>query len=348
MNPAGLLFDSSPHYLDHLGPFCALLDWPLIICDPSIFENAKKFYPNLRLIEAPGPFGLGEWISKQFTHIVSCSPRPLLQAALGGFSFEPIWLPHGNSDKGQISPYFEALHQESTLLVYGQKMSNFLKRDSILAERPRIIQIGSFRNLYYQKMASFYDKISLNYSFENPSLPTLLYAPTWEDSEGNCSFWNAFEILSRTLPASINLLVKPHPNTIHAHAPRIERLIGQHRAGNLQFLLDLPLIYPLLSRCSALLGDRSSIGYDFLHFDRPMLFLDPHSLKNGRDLLSCGLPMAPDRVFQCDWYAGRENLFQKRRSMRSFVFDEISLKELRLKVLSATDGRKHKNGTQIV
>jgi len=345
MNPVGLLFDSSPHYLDHLGPLCALMDWPLIICDPSIQESAKRFYPNLRLLEAPGPFGLGKWISKRFSHGISCSPRPLLQAALGTFSFKTLWLPHGNSDKGQISPYFKALQQENTLLVYGQKMIDFLKTDAILAKGPRILRIGSFRKLYHQKkMASFYDTLGLDFSFKNPNQPILLYTPTWEDEEESCSFWNAFEILSRTLPSSINLLVKPHPNTIHAHAPRLERLIGQHSSGNLQFLLDFPLIYPLLSRCSALLGDRSSIGYDFLHFDKPLLFLDPNSYSSGRDLLSCGLSVSPDQVFQCDWHADAATLSQKRHSMRSFAFDEISLKELRLKIFSAANGRKHENG----
>ncbi len=344
MNPVGLLFDSSPHYLDHLGPLCALLDWPLIICDPFIQESAKRFYPDVRVLEAPAPFGLGKWISKQFSHLVSCSPRPLLQAALGPFSSESIWLPHGHSDKGQISPYFEALHQEETLLVYGQKMIDFLKTDAILAKRPQFIRIGAYRKLYYQKQSTF----DLNFSFRDPSQPMLLYTPTWEDAEKNCSFWTAFEALSRTLPKSMNLLVKPHPNTIQAHAPQLERLIGQHSSDNLQFLLDCPLIYPLLSRCSALLGDRSSIGYDFLHFDKPMLFLNPHSCSKGRDLLSCGPAMAPEKIFRCDWNRDRALFSQKQRVMRSFVFDEVSLEELQLKIFRATNGRKHENGTQIV
>ena len=40
------------------------------------------------------------------------------------------------------------------------------------------------------------------------------------------------------------------------------------------FLKDFPLIYPLLKQIDLYLGDYSSIGYDFLYFDRPLFFLE--------------------------------------------------------------------------
>src|SRR5690606_19404122 len=129
--------------------------------------------------------------------------------------------------------------------------------------------------------------------------------------------------LGKTLPPSINLLVKPHPNTLSLDAPRIEMLIGKYSRGNLQFLLDFPPIYPLLARVSALLSDRSSIGYDFLHFNRPMLFLDPNDSPKGRDLLVCGRTVRPEEVFQCDWYEDEEKLSQERKKMASYTFEPL-------------------------
>lgn len=331
MDLAGLLFDASTHYIDHLAPFCALLNCPLVVYDPVVEELAARYYPQLQILRAPNPVGIGEWLSERFSRIVSCWPTAILRNALGPFSFKPLWLPHGNSDKGQILPYFEALQEESAILVYGQKMADFMRSGNLPSER--IAKVGAFRKLYYERERSFYDALDLGVSFSDPTLPMVLYAPTWDDVEKNSSFWQAFQILSETLPSSINLLVKPHPNTICLDAPRIEMLIGKHSRGNLQFLLDFPPIYPLLARTSALLGDRSSIGYDYLHFNRPMLFLDPHDSPKGRDLVACGVPVRPEEVFQRDWHENSAKLSQERSKMASYTFEKLTLEDLRANLL---------------
>ena len=37
---AGLIFDESSHYLDHLAPFCALMRWQLMVCEESVASRA--------------------------------------------------------------------------------------------------------------------------------------------------------------------------------------------------------------------------------------------------------------------------------------------------------------------
>lgn len=324
MKSAGLIFDASWHYLDHLAPLSALLRWPLILSDPDLLEAAHIFYPDLTLIEIDS-LNVGKWIREEVDRLVTCMPRPLLEAAIGLPLPATLWLPHGQSDKGHIAPYFEALKEDPLALIYGEQMETILKQANLTLPT---LRIGHFRSLYYQKMRSFYDSLSLPLSFR-AAQPTLLYAPTWEDVENNCSFWNAFPILSERLPSHLNLLVKLHPNTILQHRPRIERLMGQSERGNLRFLLEFVPILPLLERCDAYLGDRSSIGYDFLLFDRPLFFLNPHESPKGRDLLDCGRTLRPEEVFDVDWEQDRIAFSLARKRRAAYAFDTISLETLR-------------------
>jgi len=286
--PAGLIFDESKHYLDHLGPFCALMGWPLIVCEDSMAELAKKYYPDLEVIEKD-PFELA-----QPSHIVACDTRPLLQAAFPRWRFETIktfWLPHGNSDKGWNTLFFEALEKEPYALVYGQKMIDFMKAKNV---DPQMFLVGNFRYSYFQRHRAFYEKLL-------PALPrktTFLYAPTWDDGEGSNSFWKAFPVLADSLPNTMNLLVKLHPNTRRQFEFELERLMGQYeRKKNIFFLEEFPPIYPLLHLCDAYIGDMSSIGYDFLTLRKPMFFLNSNQRDQKTDkglyLFRCGLEISP-------------------------------------------------------
>lgn len=334
VNAAGLIFDSSIHYLDHLAPFCALLRWPLIICDPIVRETAARYYSDLKTVEC-SVAELSNWLSS-LTHLASCDPQPLLQAVIGSVACASLWLPHGHSDKGRIAPFFEALKDERTVLAYGQKMAGALKNH---APRAKIVRIGCFRHFYYQKSRAFYDALGLPVRFTRAQR-TALYAPTWEDCENNCSFWKAFPILARHLPGDINLIVKPHPNTVAKHAPEIERLAGRYESGHLQFLLDFPPIMPLLARCDAYLGDRSSVGYDFLFFDRPMFFLDPHQHQKGRDLVCCGRVVSPENFFDC-WLSQDHSRFSRqRKTMFAAVFDNVDIPTISRQITAGQTERR--------
>jgi len=316
---AGLMFESTYLFLDHLAPFCALLGWPLIIVDPQVRELAEQYYPGLEIIETSMP--KLQSTLQSFTHLATCASRPLLLASIGPIPCKTIWLPHGNSDKGRIFPFFDVLRDENLALIYGQKMADFLKDERV---DPPVIRIGQYRYLYYQKWREFYDDLPI--AAFSQKQPTVLYAPTWEDSENNCSFWKAFPTLAKHLPDSFNLIVKLHPNTVVKNAPEIERLIGKYQNGRLQFLLDFPPIFALLNRCDYYLGDRSSIGYDFLRFDRPLFFLDPHDHQAGRELTSCGTVVSPENFHIS--LMQKDNFSAERRRMNAYTFDNISLADL--------------------
>jgi hypothetical protein len=253
MECAGLILDNSPHYIDHLAPFCSLMQWPLIVCENEIANTIRQYYPDVEVVQSD------YWDLTLPSCIVSCQTRPMLGAILGPFrpyTGRLIWLPHGLSDKGWKNPFFEALQTEDLLLVYGQKM-----RDVLVQKKVHIPQlsIGNFRLQYYEQHRSFY----------NAFFPRrhILYAPTWEDVDSNGTFWEAYPQLA-SLPS---LLVKLHPNTERRYPFELSSIPRTH----------FPSIYPLLAHADAYIGDMSSIGYDFLRFNRPLYFIrrektDPH------------------------------------------------------------------------
>lgn len=319
MEHAGLIFDDSSHYLDHLAPFCASVGWPLIVCEPRIAALARRYYPGLQTVETD----LRDLVLPRY--LISCEPSAFLQAAFPRMreTTKTLWLPHGNSDKGWKKPFFEALQEGETALVYGQKMVDFIERKN---RKPRLIRVGNFRWRYFLKNELFYRGIAQEEigPFRHP---TYLYAPTWEDLEDNGSFWGSFPRLTEALPQEADLLVKLHPNTQRRYGAEIEILIGRYaHKKNLRFLPEFPPIYALLSLCSAYIGDMSSIGYDFLRFDKPMFFLpsqSPHAASSPSGYLyRCGAQVSLDALpslFQSKETAALSSI---RREVDRYTFDD--------------------------
>lgn len=312
---AGLIFDESFHYIDHLAPFCSLLNCPLIAYEESIAHACRTFYPHLEVLQTRALPAC----------MISCYSRPLLDAYLGPWHppCKAIWLPHGLSDKGWKSPFFEALGGEDLLLVYGQRMRDVLQAKNIRVPQ---LSIGNFRRHYFDIHRLFYEQL-LQKRFGQRRFN--LYAPTWEDTENNGTFWEAFPRLLEHAPSDRLLLIKLHPNTERAHLAKIERCKGMV-PNHIIFLEDFPPIYPLLERADIYIGDRSSIGYDFLSFQRPMYFLCREKTDAERDpsahLMRCGEQILLEEIPQ---------LFKKNLpsaaipKMLAYAFDPIpsNLKE---------------------
>ncbi len=295
MRIAGLIFDESDHYLDHLAPFCALLGCPLILCEPELADLARRFYPDVEMLSIPA----GELELPETT--ICCDTRFLLQAQFPRQSTQILWLPHGNSDKGWNVSFFEALRGE-TALVYGQRMIDFMAEQKVF---PKTIRIGNFRYEYFRRHCGS----------ENPK--TFLYAPTWDDSEKNNSFWKSFPLLAERLPVDCTLWIKLHPNTVRKHGPEIEVLIGRYaKRADIEFLPNTPPIYPLLAKCSAYIGDMSSIGYDFLTFQKPMYFLGANSLL---PLHRCGMPIDPAKF---DFELSNP-FVERQKSLYQYTFSSV-------------------------
>ncbi len=267
---AGYLQGNLEHHLDHLAPFCALVGWPLIVTEEKMYELARLYYPGLTLYYWPpleAPFKMTE----QFEKVVTTLPRIafdeiffIAEASLKK-RLTTLWLPHGNSDKGHRLPWMEALRHEEAAFVYGPKMVDFLMEKKVPI--PRLIPVGNFRYVYFQKYRLFYeqllDQMGIKKSF-------ILYAPTWKDAENSGSFESAIDALIEQL-AGLPLLIKPHPNQAED-----VRSIQKQLSYDVRWLDHFPPIYPLLERTTHLIGDFSSIGYDFLVFNRPLFFFNPH------------------------------------------------------------------------
>lgn len=306
MKLAGLVFGDAHHHLDHIAPLCHILNIPLITTDTSVTTAAETFYPDL-ICQTYTPLEMSSQAVLHFDAIISCLPRALF-GQIFGVSEEvhqkhlvPIWCPHGNSDKGRSAPFMEALSNERLILVYGQKMLDFI------AEKNRImpdhIVVGNYRYKHYEKLRPFYDK---KVEQALPESRTIFYAPTWDDAEKSNSMLEALPILTK---ATDHLFVKLHPNT-YKHSPHlVEQLIGTYE--NAFFLGSFSPIYPLLSRAKAFIGDMSSIGYDYLTFNRPMFFF-----RNTEYLSRCG-QSAP-----FDLSDPQEELRQRRQETYDYTFKE--------------------------
>lgn len=303
---AALLYGHEEHHLDHLAVICCLMHIPLVVTQEEIAHLARTHYPGLDVVhtlslEAPS------FIAEHFDVIFCALPRLLFDEIfffvqhLYRKKIHTIWCPHGNSDKGHASAFMEALHLETVALVYGPKMIDFLIAKKVFHQLKAHIVIGNLRHTFYIKHQQFYDEIAQREIQRKlkPALKTLLYAPTWQDREKSSSFFDATPILIETLPENCNLIIKLHPNLLHQGEGKTERLLMRYESHpHVLFLTSFPPVYPLLHLTDVYIGDMSSIGYDFLIFNKPMFFLNQNhrsaSTDPGLYLFRCGIEVKPE------------------------------------------------------
>lgn len=302
---ATLIYGNSPNYIDHLSPLSHLLNIPIITNEENIYNLIKKYYPEVQALLIDNKT-FNFYVVKNFDNIIACTPKNIFdiefrfQQDVLNKEIKIIWCPHGNSDKGKTIIFFEGLKSEKNVLVYGKKMIDILKEKKVFSSIENVFQIGNYRYDYFKKFKKIFNKIIENQLAKN--LPNnnlnILYAPTWEDKENSTSFWKYIDILLSTLPSKFNLIVKIHPNLIKKNEIEIEIMKLKHQQKNIYFLDDFPLIYPLLDFVDVFLGDFSSIGYDFLKFNKPMFFLKPENRKLSSNLFDLGTLINNNKIFE--------------------------------------------------
>jgi CDP-glycerol glycerophosphotransferase (TagB/SpsB family) len=278
MKGIGILPELRISYIDHLVPLCQLLQFPILVTEPWIQELIELYYPPMEIILADSDdycldaylegynffvyvdffrktgaaFEFGDYI----TH----------QKARSLFSF------HGNSDKNWDIFWIERLLDEDLLLLYGPQQARWLEKKEV---RKSHLLAGNYRLEFYRQHEAFFDA---RLPFEKRR-KILLYAPTWSSPQRKSelsfyysSFFEKHCSLFRAPPSEIQLIVKLHPHQLRLMRNEIEAL--QKSYPHIYFLDDFPLIYPLLKEVDFYLGDYSSIGYDFLAFDRPLFFFE--------------------------------------------------------------------------
>lgn len=304
---AGLIYGPDLHHLDHLAPLCCFMKIPLIVTEEKIAGLAKRYYPGLEVILSEY-LTVAQYLVSHFDVLFYSIPRDLFDEVfffaqkLNQKRVHTIWCPHGNSDKGNAIFYMEALKKEEAALVYGKQMIDFLQRKAVFDQLKGHVITGNYRYQFYLDHQSFYDEHAEKQIARR--LPkaekNLLYAPTWQDYERSSSFFDAIAPLADTLPEQHNLIIKLHPNLYVQEEFKVQELIEKYEdRPNVLFVSDFPCIYPLLNLADIYIGDRSSIGYDFLVFNRPMFFLNQsaHLSQNdlGLYLFRCGIEINPDQ-----------------------------------------------------
>ena len=123
----------------------------------------------------------------------------------------------------------------------------------------------------------------------------LLYAPTFRDGRPEWILQAGLEHLARAAAQHGDLLVvNLHP----VESPQIPRL-APHLPG-VVFVTPRTDLYPLLGRASALITDYSSIMFDYLHVDRPILLYRPDHeayVSQSRKLFDDKLAQTPGPLF---------------------------------------------------
>jgi hypothetical protein len=278
------------HYLDHLAPLAALFDIPLLSPDREILELTKKYYPDVRTLPAPTLSDIAE----EYDSLIVTSK--MWRAEMGGLieiltgkEMHFIYCPHGNSDKGHANPSLDPFHCQDSILIYGAQMEEMLANRGI--HNGHII--GNYRLHYYLKNFAFYSSITEQFKMDGR---TLLYAPTWKDGENLSSFAEFCYPLLEQMPKEWNLLIKLHPFLLDSHFPLVTHL---EEKFSVRFLKHFPPVYPVLQACDGYIGDYSSVGYDFLYFNKPMFFFDtPKDIPpRGRVLHKAGLQLPKENIF---------------------------------------------------
>src|SRR3989338_3658195 len=289
-----------PTHLDHIGILCELLGIPLILTEESLVEAAHLFYPHLsiekRTMAEVGSFEkLDAFDFLFFTCNIWAYETYVCAKEIYNKSTRIVYCPHGNSDKGHSISKYDRFPPSDIHLYYGQHMRDLLEERGSLIKIRSMIRTGNYRLNYYKKRRAFYDQLTerLIFSrFKNKKKP-ILYAPTRDSHEGPTSFFDSCGILIEELPKNYNLIVKLHPDLFEEFPAQTYRMIGKYsQHEGVLFVENFPPIYPLLARCACYLGDYSSVGYDFLAFNRPLFFVESHNkglMRSAPTIRQCGM-----------------------------------------------------------
>ena len=266
------LFEHDLHHLDHLAPFCALMHIPLYTTQITVADRAQEQYPHVDVHYLPYEEAIRHLI-QNYNVIISCLPTPLLEPL---FFFEEylhrkkllfFWIGHGYSDKDVL----QGLQKERFLCVYGDNMLQRLQAHKITQTAFRTISVGNYRRHYYLQNKPFYQNSLLCQLTFPKKQKTVLFAPTWDNLD---VFMELRSLLEHWDP-KYNLMVKLHPNTVLKYPELLKTLQEQFtREPHIKFVHTISTIYPLLEATDVLITDHSSIAYDFLSFDRPLIFYE--------------------------------------------------------------------------
>ena len=308
------------HLLDHIAPLASLCGMPLILAKEENQALAAKYYPEVELRFWPDlEFRLKD-LADEFDTLIECKYWAPHLKQLFHTCFKKdmrlIFCPHGQSDKGYGAPLLSPYALQDVVLLYGELLKEMLIELNVWDSVQAYATIGNYRLHYFQKHKERLTELAQEEVFSklNPVNKTLLYAPTWRDADCSSSFFEFTKKILSQLPEDWNLILKIHP-LLEERDPALyyPLAICEEKRKNFALVDDFPLVYPILEKIDAYLGDYSSIGYDALVFLKPMFFVQNPHLPAGR-LHSCGTILNPE-----------ENIFSTIDRAKKFTGVQSSL-----------------------
>ena len=349
MKAAALLTDEDTHLLDHLAPLSFALNIPLFLTEEKTFQLAKHFYPQIQTIFLPHKYLSLQFLSQHFDTLIQTKFWPPSFKENFQFFFNKkmrlIFCPHGHSDKGYLAPLLTPYTWQDIVLFYGPHLQHMLKELNLWDKINNKTMIGNFRFLFYQTFRSHFDSIAQKQVkiFIDKKKKTLLYAPTWNDMENSSSFSSIFHHVIEQIPKHFNLIVKLHPLLKRRDPQLFYRLTSSCLSKNICLLIDFSPVYPVLQITDIFLGDFSSVGYDFLLFQKPMFFHIANNKKNNpfsSHLHSCGINIPQEKIHYLVSFI-KKNLKEasekkeKQKSTYLHAFgNDISLKQIKKNIFS--------------
>lgn len=327
-------------FMDHIVPLCQIMGIPVLCTDPWISELIKLFYPPMELVYDEAEEYCLDHILKNYDTLFYVD---LYREPFRGFQFsEHIYRGnarsvcglHGNSDKKRNLFWAEKYADEDVILLYGQHMVDFLQEKGIWDRIPHPVITGNFRFEFYLQHKEFFDQKIAPFLFPQKVRKTILYAPTWTSPNFKSdwrvdysSFFHVYPLVLDQIPEEYQILVKLHPRLVTLFPSEVEEIKNQYAdSDQILFLNEIPLIYPLLEKVDIYLGDYSSVGYDFLTFNRPMFFFNESSRDPAEDkgvhLYQCGRPILPadfQRLYDI-LKEGQEELKKSREETYNYAF----------------------------
>lgn len=292
-------------FLDHLAPICAIMDMTLIVSEEKKLELIKHYYPQIEAKYCAYSDFSSDFLARNydlfFHSVVNRDDVIDFFAKLYDKKATFVYCPHGNSDKPL------PVIKQDIVLAYGDQMKKKLKHK-------RVITIGNYRYLFYKQHKSFYDEIVEKEVFSrlNPKNKTIIYAPTWNDD----SFFTFAEEMANL--KYYNLIVKLHPLLEELCPSRFFRALSFfENKENIVILNDYPLVYPILARSDIYIGDSSSIGYDFLTFQRPIFFFYA-----SRSMRSVGAVLPKKDIYHFIREKSSIGFIEEQKTLYNFTFGE--------------------------
>ncbi len=337
---AALIAGNEDHYVDHLAPLCSLLDIPLYVTSSEIYLLVKKFYPKVHVIIGCFENELREMYQTKKA-LISCYSTLLIDQMFFYCQITQtkkpvhIWCPHGNSEKGFGNYFEDLLKKETHIFCYGPKVERQLK-NALLPKTCHLIPLGNYRYYYYQREKEFLSKLLFekNDSFKLKS-KKILYAPTWSSELTVEELKMQIEQIIKFCDPHATVFIKLHPNMIKRHSVRLKTIERSFSSSKVHFIDEFPPIYPILAHVDAYIGDLSSVLFDALSFEMPLILLE--KTKSFAYTLSS---LRPDDFLEM---LDRGSVLSKYRqqAQEEAFYQEFSVELLKERLIQSLVSEKH-------